>query len=45
MYEQGLGGDKDDSEAAKWYRKAADDGDAGGRDNLERMEKRRAAAA
>ena len=37
MYAQGLGVPLDYAEAAKWFRKAADQGDGKGRENLERV--------
>ncbi len=38
MYARGLGVPLDYAEAAKWFRKAADQGDPKGKENLERIE-------
>jgi hypothetical protein len=38
MYENGRGVAKNDAEAAKWYRKAAEQGNALGQENLRRMQ-------
>jgi len=37
MYENGFGVDQNDSTAVKWYRKAAKQGDANARNNLNRL--------
>jgi TPR repeat protein len=37
MYEKGQGVPKDDAEAVKWYRKAAEQGNAGAQDKLGAM--------
>src|SRR6266849_6299991 len=41
MYADGRGAPKDDAQAVRWYRKAADVGDASGMSNLERQSRTR----
>ena len=40
MYEQGLGVAKDDAEAVRWFRKAAEQGNTVGQKNLEDVYRR-----